>query len=83
MEVTHRGSMRRKYRISGLTNQATNELEYVFLVNPCSNFLVTLRFGVAQLVHHGVWHLLLQRNESYGANCALYCADFLLTRMEL
>jgi hypothetical protein len=31
VEVTHRGSMRRKYRISGLTNQATNELEYVFL----------------------------------------------------
>lgn len=28
VEVTHRGSMRRKYRISGLTNQATNELEF-------------------------------------------------------
>lgn len=39
VEVTHRGSMRRKYRISGLTNQATNELEYVFLVIPVQIFL--------------------------------------------
>jgi eukaryotic translation initiation factor 2C len=28
VEVTHRGSMRRKYRVSGLTNQATNELVF-------------------------------------------------------
>uniref|UniRef100_A0A7I4BGJ8 Argonaute family member n=1 Tax=Physcomitrium patens TaxID=3218 RepID=A0A7I4BGJ8_PHYPA len=28
VEVTHRGSMRRKYRISGLTNQATSELQF-------------------------------------------------------
>lgn len=26
VEVTHRGNMRRKYRISGLTSQATREL---------------------------------------------------------
>ena len=26
VEVTHRGNMRRKYRISGLTSQATGEL---------------------------------------------------------
>ncbi|RRT77420.1 hypothetical protein B296_00028658 [Ensete ventricosum] len=29
VEVTHRGNMRRKYRISGLTSQATRELTYV------------------------------------------------------
>jgi eukaryotic translation initiation factor 2C len=28
VEVTHRGSMRRKYRVSGLTKLATNELVY-------------------------------------------------------
>ncbi|RRT46376.1 hypothetical protein B296_00054497 [Ensete ventricosum] len=28
VEVTHRGNMRRKYRISGLTSQATRELTY-------------------------------------------------------
>jgi len=28
VEVTHRGSMRRKYRISGLTNQATKYLQF-------------------------------------------------------
>ena len=31
VEVTHRGNMRRKYRISGLTSQATRELSYVLL----------------------------------------------------
>lgn len=30
VEVTHRGNMRRKYRISGLTSQATRELTYAF-----------------------------------------------------
>lgn len=40
VEVTHRGSMRRKYRISGLTNQATNELEYVFLAIAVLIFLL-------------------------------------------
>jgi len=29
VEVTHHGSMRRKYRVSGLTKLATNELVYV------------------------------------------------------
>jgi eukaryotic translation initiation factor 2C len=28
VEVTHRGNMRRKYRISGLTNQATKYLQF-------------------------------------------------------
>ncbi|CAK9204737.1 unnamed protein product [Sphagnum troendelagicum] len=28
VEVTHRGSMRRKYRVSGLTNQATKDLQF-------------------------------------------------------
>jgi len=28
VEVTHRGNMRRKYRISGLTSQTTRELTY-------------------------------------------------------
>ena len=29
VEVTHRGNVRRKYRISGLTSQPTRELMYV------------------------------------------------------
>ncbi|KAL6974327.1 Protein argonaute 1C [Sarracenia purpurea var. burkii] len=29
VEVTHRGNMRRKYRISGLTSQPTRELMYM------------------------------------------------------
>jgi eukaryotic translation initiation factor 2C len=28
VEVTHRGSIRRKYRVSGLTNQATKDLQF-------------------------------------------------------
>jgi eukaryotic translation initiation factor 2C len=32
VEVTHRGSMRRKYRVSGLTTKATNELVYVSIL---------------------------------------------------
>lgn len=32
VEVTHRGNMRRKYRIANLTSQATRELTYVCLV---------------------------------------------------
>jgi hypothetical protein len=32
VEVTHRGNMRRKYRISGLTSQATRELSYVSFI---------------------------------------------------
>ena len=53
VEVTHRGNMRRKYRISGLTSQATQELtyarsfayrlilEYIFSLTP--SHLETLR----------------------------------------
>jgi hypothetical protein len=29
VEVIHRGSMRRKYRIAGLTKEATEDLQYV------------------------------------------------------
>lgn len=29
VEVTHRGNVRRKYRVSGLTSQPTRELVYV------------------------------------------------------
>lgn len=29
VEVTHRGNLRRKYRVSGLTSQPTHELMYV------------------------------------------------------
>ncbi|KAE9606284.1 putative post-transcriptional gene silencing PAZ-Argonaute family [Lupinus albus] len=31
VEITHRGSFRRKYRISGLTSQPTRELKYGFV----------------------------------------------------
>ena len=31
VEVTHRGSFRRKYRITGLTSQPTRELKYGFV----------------------------------------------------
>lgn len=51
VEVTHRGNMRRKYRISGLTTQATRELTYAILISfqrtftmllklPCKRFIV-------------------------------------------
>lgn len=38
VEVTHRGNMRRKYRISGLTPQATRELTYGCQHNSISSF---------------------------------------------
>lgn len=31
VEVTHRGNVRRKYRISGLTSQPTRELMYAYI----------------------------------------------------
>lgn len=60
VEVTHRGNMRRKYRISGLTLQATRELTYetlprnfsvVFFVIFGSDFLCILSSRIANLPH--------------------------------
>jgi eukaryotic translation initiation factor 2C len=46
VEVTHRGNMRRKYRIAGLTSQATRELKYWhFLVFSCSVVFNTSPLG--------------------------------------
>jgi len=37
VEVTHRGSFRRKYRITGLTSQPTRELKYGFVTFAVEN----------------------------------------------
>lgn len=49
VEVTHRGNMRRKYRISGLTSQATRELTYdeclsFYLYSYCCTLLLDFFF---------------------------------------
>lgn len=54
-----------------------------FFSNSCSNFLLTLLFGMDLLGTPRGLALAFQSNECYGANCPLHCADFLLTRMEL
>lgn len=65
VEVTHRGNMRRKYRISGLTLQATRELTYETLPHNFSVvfllYLVLIFFAYCHqqlLIFHTVLKIL-------------------------
>lgn len=54
VEVTHRGNIRRKYRISGLTSQPTRELMYI-LVTFTIHFYHTFVFSWLLIIHFTVF----------------------------
>lgn len=60
VEVTHRGNMRRKYRITGLTSQTTRDLMYVFLnLDDFIAVFLLLFFIFAVLMHKSYFVCLL------------------------
>lgn len=76
VEVTHRGNVRRKYRISGLTSQPTRELMYIksspillilhfrlyFSLWCCFNWVVLLQFPSWWADEHEICSWILPRD---------------------
>lgn len=51
VEVTHRGNVRRKYRISGLTTQPTRELMYKMISNYPLFFIFSYAYILLSLLN--------------------------------
>lgn len=66
VEVTHRGNMRRKYRITDITKQAIEDLQYAFLSGLMMSFVVDSLF---------CW--VLQLGCEPGNPCAITCPSTL------
>ncbi|VFQ92884.1 unnamed protein product [Cuscuta campestris] len=64
VEVTHRGNMRRKYRITGLTSQATRELTFpVDELGTTKSVIEYFRETYGYAIHHTQWPCLQVGNQ--------------------